>query len=118
MILNNPTKFFSKSSIQKYLESDLWSWFVELTTGLRRLDFLDNFQSFRLDDVTLPVGVEVALPNGLKNRYRGAIPNTRLIVKQSGNGIITDGSSAWTADEVFLRNEGPDPVVVSVIFIT
>jgi hypothetical protein len=117
MILNNPTKFFAKSSIQKYLESDLWSWFVELTTGLRRINFLDNFQSFRLDEVSLPVGVEIALPNGLKNRDRGAIPTSRLIVRQTGNGVITDGSTPWNADEVFLKNEGPDPVVISVIFL-
>lgn len=115
MLFKNPPKFFARGSIQKYLESDLWTWFKELSIGLLRMDFLDNFESFRVDEVSLPVGTEVAIANGLRNRFAGVIPTSKIIVRQTGNGLVTDGQP-WNQNEVFLINNGPDPVVISVIF--
>lgn len=125
MLFRNPPKVGSRISLIKYLETDLWSWMKELSAGLVKLSFADNFESFRVDDLLIPNGTEVAIPNQFRLKANNIIPSSRIIVRQKptgaignvGNGFVTDGVTPWNATNVFLYNHGPEDTLVSVIFL-
>lgn len=121
MIFNNPPKFSGISSqLIRFIQNDLYTWCQNISTGLRKLDFLQNFEQFNATEIEIPyTGVladdTVRIPNGFKKSTTGgAVPRGRVIIYQSGNGLVTDGN--WTVDFVELINNGPDPVIISVIF--
>lgn len=116
MIIKTPPKITNRNSVIKYIEIDLWSWLKELSIGLLKLDFLQNFQSFRVTDLYIPAGEQVAIPNGFRTAYPGLIPSSRVIVRQQGDANIVDGDSVWTENQVFLKNPSINDVVISVIF--
>lgn len=116
MLFKSPPRLVALSALARYLQTNLWNWMKDLSTGLVKLNFLENFATFRIDNLLIDAGAEVAIPNGLKNRYIGVIPSSRIVVRQQGNGVVTDGSQPWTSDLVYLKNEGAVPITISVIF--
>jgi hypothetical protein len=116
MLFKFPPKLGSKAGIIKYLETDLWTWFRDLSVGLLKINFAENFESFRVENLNIKNGQEVAIPNQLKTKANNSIPTSRIIVRQKGNGLVTDGPTAWTSNLVYLINNGPDDVTISVIF--
>ncbi len=42
------------------------------------------------------------------------VPRYRIILRQDGNGLITDVSSAWNENYVTFQNNGTDPVTMTV----
>lgn len=116
MLFRNPPKLASKTSLLKYLETELWTWAREIATGLNKLNFTENFESFRVDDLEIKNGEEVFIPNGLQIKGNNTVPSSRIIVRQLGNGLVTDGDTPWDAKLVYLKNQGPDDVTISVIF--
>ncbi len=109
MIFNNPPRLPSSTGVTKYLQVDLYSWMKSIFAGLLKLNFKDNFDSFTVADLTIPAGQEVNITNGL-----GFIPSGRLIVRQTGDGLVTDG--VWDINIVRLFNNGAVDVVITVIF--
>jgi hypothetical protein len=116
MIIKNPPRLTNRQGWLKFLETDLWTWLKELTILVTKINFNENFQSFRVDNLEIRAGQQVAIPNGLKNRYAGVIPTGRLIVRQKGDAVILDGTTEWTADLVYLMNPSLNDVIISVIF--
>lgn len=102
--------------IKKYIEGDLWTWLKEVSVAFTKLTFKDNFQSFTAENVSIPAGEEVAIPNQFRGRFAGAVPQGRIIVRQKGDATIVDGDSVWTADLVYLKNPSQNDAVVSVLF--
>lgn len=109
MIFNNPPRLPSATGVSKYLQVDLYSWMKSLFAGLLKLNFKDNFDSFTVENLTIPAGETVNITNGL-----GFIPFGRLIVRQTGNGVVTDGT--WDLETLRLFNNGAVDVVITVIF--
>lgn len=109
MIIRNPPRLNSPSNVYQFLVSELFGWMKDLCTGLIRLDFLENFQSFRVSDLVIPAGGTALITNPLP-----FVPSTRLIVRQIGNGVVTDGT--WTIQTLQMINNGAVPVTVSIIF--
>lgn len=116
MIIRTPPKLTNRSGIIKYIDVDLWSWLKDLSIGLLKIDFVQNFQSFRVDNLSIPAGMEVAIPNHFRTAYPGIIPSSRIIVRQQGDANIIDGVSVWTENQVFLRNPSANDAVISIIF--
>lgn len=116
MIIRTPPKITNRNSVVKYVEIDLWSWLKELSIGLLKLDFRQNFQSFRVDGLQIPAATEVAIPNGFRTSYPGVIPSSRIIVRQQGDANIIDGDTVWTENQVFLKNPSANNATISVIF--
>lgn len=116
MLFKFPPKLGSKSGIIKFLEADLWMWMRDLSVGLLKMNFTENFESFRVENLLIKNGQEVAIANQLKTKANNAIPTSRIIVRQQGNGLVTDGTTAWTTNLLYLMNHGPDDVTISVIF--
>lgn len=102
-----------------------------LMHGLKKLTFLDNMESFEVENLTIPARKSVDIPNKLTS-----IPSKYIIVSQVGNGLVTKvsqdtgsekrtsrikiyGSSSnkpWTKDTLYLKNHGGEDVIVTVIF--
>jgi hypothetical protein len=98
-------------SVTRYLERELSVATKDLFHGLTRLSLTENFPSFEVT-TAIPSGTEVRIENRLATASL-----RRLIVRQSGDGPISDGSTAWTKDFVYLENHGADDVTATVIFM-
>lgn len=110
MIFKNPPKLPSLTWLNKYVQSDLFNFLSDVSRGLNgNLNFDDNCPSFLAQDVTIEAGDTAEIPNALS-----VIPNERTIVRQIGDGVITDGT--WDINTVRLVNNGAVTVVISVRF--
>jgi hypothetical protein len=116
MIIRTPPKLTNRMTYIEYLEVGLWGWLRELTTGLLKINFAENFQSFEVKNVSIPAGTEVAISNQFSRVYPGTIPSSRIITRQRGDAMIIDGDSEWTATQVYLKNPSANDAVVTVIF--
>lgn len=116
MIIRPPPKLTNKTSYIKYLEVELWSWLKGLTTGLMKVDFEQNFQSFIVKNVSIPAGEEVPISNQFQKAYPGQIPSGRIIIRQKGDANIIDGDSEWTDTQLYLKNPSANDAVVTVLF--
>ena len=90
---------------------------LELIMGLKRLDFNNNFESFEVT-VTVPDQTEVSGDYKIRNQMDPAIPSKMLIMKQTGNALVTAGTTSWSQDYVYIRNHSTtiDAVVTIVFF--
>src|ERR1700675_549860 len=116
MIIKTPPKITNKKSLLKYVEVDLWSWLKDLSLGLLRINFTENFQQFLVEDLTIEAGTQVSIANEFFIAYPGKIPTGRIIVRQQGNAIIDDGDKVWTETHVYLKNVSANAATISVIF--
>ena len=90
---------------------DIMSIIRELSFGLRRLDFTNNFEGFETT-VVIPTASELAIRNELK-----FIPSRYIIFNQTGNGLITKGTTDWSTDFVYLYNNGGVDVTATIQFL-
>lgn len=98
--------------VVKYLAVDLVTSLRELTNGLRRLSFADNFDSFQ-DTVTIASGAEARIRNQLDS-----IPTGYLKIKSNPGGVnVVDGDTEWTNDFVYLKNSGATSATVTAVFL-
>lgn len=44
-------------------------------------------------------------------------PSRYIILSQTGNGLITKGSTAWTSNNMYLYNNGAEEVTIIVFFM-
>ncbi len=116
MIIRTPPKITNRNSIIKYVEVELWSWLKDLSIGLLKIDFKQNFQSFTVENLKIAAGVEIAISNQFSNSYPGTIPSGRIIIRQQGDANIIDGNTVWSDTHVYLRNPSVNDVVISVLF--
>ncbi len=114
-IFSNPPKMFSLTKIVRYIDIDLFRWCSGLVNGLYQLDFKNNFQSFLVKDQLIDAGATVKISNGFRDRIPGLVPSCRIIVKQTGDGVVTDG--IWTSEYCELINNGAVQIKISVIFL-
>jgi len=116
MIIRPPPKLTSRESSIKYLEVDLWSWLKDLSLGILKINFQENFQAFIVQNLSIPAATEVSIPNQFRTAYPGIIPSGRIITRQQGDANIIDGATEWTANHLYLRNPSANNAVISVLF--
>ena len=83
-----------------------------LEIGFSRLSLADNFESFEVQDVEITSGSEITIGNKLTT-----IPTKYILTGQIGHGVISKGDTQWTAKYLYIKNNGPDTVKVSVVFM-
>lgn len=109
-------RVFATTTVQdiiKYLSVDLAIALRELSVGLKKLDFLENYESFKVS-VSIPATSELAIRNELRD---GTIPRFRIVVKGGANAQhIVDGTTAWTSDFVYLYNTSASTATADVVF--
>jgi len=90
--------------------------FAELETGLRRLDFINNFNTFMVE-VTVVDQTETAGDYKIRNQFDPHIPTGMLIIKQTGNALVTAGDTAWTKDYLYIKNHSTTiDAVIKIVF--
>ncbi len=90
---------------------------LELSAGLKRLDFVENFSAFEIEDITINDQTQTPGDYKIRNQLDPIIPQRMIIVKQTGNALVTAGATAWSSDFVYLRNHSTTTdAIVSVIF--
>jgi len=95
----------------RYLSEELASSLRSLKTGLPRLTFEDNFESFEVT-TTIAAGATAVIRNEFRNNI---VPTRRLIVRCTGTPLIVDG--VWDANFVRLTNTGAVSATITVIFL-
>ena len=112
---------FTLSGVIEYLSVDMTNILRDLDFGLRRLQFLDNFESFLgkdpvtgKDDIDIAAGAEVKI----RNELRGDIPAFKIVVRGKASAQdITDGDTEWDQNFVYLKNQGASAAKVKVLFL-
>lgn len=85
----------------------------ELGVVLKDLNFIDNFTNFQVTDLTIAANTEEKIRNEIN-----LIPTKMLIVKQTGNALVTAGDTAWSTNYVYLKNHSAtNSATVTVIFL-
>ena len=82
----------------------------QLAVGLRDLSFTDNFTSFEVE-LEIPATTELRVRNLLSIE-----PTRYIIVSQTGNGLITKGTTDWDDNFLYLYNNGAVTITIKVIF--
>jgi hypothetical protein len=100
---------------------DLVDLVNKLSIGLRQLTFEDNMDSFIEENIEADVYVAATQNNPEENvitirNKLTFIPNKYIITSQIGHGVVTK-TGTWTKDFLYLKNNGPDPVTITVIFM-
>lgn len=116
MIFKIPPKLGGPFNIKKYLIADLWGFLKEVVSGLNKLTFAENFESFTVSGLFIKAGTEVSIPNGLQRTFGGGVPSGYIVVRSSGGNSIIDGDTAWSASNVYLKNIGSNDATITVIF--
>lgn len=111
MKFRRPPKPFKGVDVSKYLFTDLFSWLINIFSGLQRLSFTDNFDSLLVQNLVIGAGDTAIITNSLRR-----IPSYRIIVRHSGaaDSLITDGE--WDINFLRLINNGTGSATISVIF--
>lgn len=80
----------------------------EIDAGMRgNLTITENLRS-DIRQITIDSGETAIINHSLKKT-----PKYRIILRQSGNGLISDGD-IWTDKKISLVNNGPDEVKLTV----
>lgn len=95
----------------QFINREISPCLKDLFAGLLSLDLVDNFSSFE-ETLQIGNGEEVTIKNRLKH-----IPSKKIIVRQTGNGLVVDGTKGWNSDTLSLVNHGPNRVTITVIFM-
>ena len=96
---------------------DLGDLVKKLTTLLTNLSFEDNITSFKQENITIASGKNVTVRNKLT-----FVPSQYIITSQIGNSIVTKGvnqenGKGWDINSLYLYNNGPSEVTITVIFM-
>ena len=83
----------------------------QLAVGLRNLTFTDNFDSFEVE-LEISATTEIRVQNQLN-----LMPTRYILVSQTGNGLVTKGTTEWTDSFLYLYNNGAVTTTVTIIFL-
>lgn len=82
---------------------------TEIEDSFRNLTISDNLQSYIAEGIVMPPGEEREVEHGLK-----IVPKYRIILRQRGDSLITDGDTEWTNGVIYLKNTGSNEVTLTV----
>lgn len=83
----------------------------QLAVGLKNLTFEDNMASYS-EEITIPATTEYRVRHNLK-----ITPTGYIIKEQSGNGLITKGTTEADSNYYYLYNNGAESVTLTVIIL-
>jgi len=78
----------------------------------KSLSFQSNFDGYLAENVKIPAASTVLIQH-----FLGVKPKWRIILKQEGNGVITDIPSSWTDKVIALYNNGAVEVTASILIV-
>ena len=83
---------------------------IESYHGLNKsLSIQSNFDGYIAEDVVFPATTEVKIQH-----FLGIKPKWRIILRQVGNGVLTDVTSDWDNKVIALYNNGAVEVTATI----
>ena len=82
---------------------------AEYSRVMKALSFKSNFDGLIVEDVVIPANSFIRISHLL-----GVKPKWRIILRQVGNGVITDIPSEWDDKVISLYNNGAVEVTLTV----
>ena len=76
---------------------------------LKALSFQSNFNGY-IASVKIPATSSIKIQH-----FLGVIPKYRIILRQEGNGVISDIPSGWNTEFITLQNNGSVEVSLTVL---
>ena len=75
----------------------------------KSMSIQSNFDGYIAEDVVIPATSSINIQH-----YLGVTPKWRILLKQTGNGVITDIPSDWDDKVIALYNNGAVEVTITV----
>ncbi len=103
-----------------FLEEEKQSEWVSIINELitqhnflsKNLSLQSNFDGQIIENIAFTAGETKQIPHSL-----GIIPPYRIILRQVGNGVISDIPSDWTDKSIKLINNGAVSVTVTIMIV-
>jgi len=91
------------------LQDKLNYFMKEFSAFSKSLSFQNNFNGY-IASVTFPASSSVIIEH-----FLGVTPKWRVILKQEGNGVLSDISSGWNENFITMKNNGTEVVKASLL---
>jgi len=112
-----PKVFRADRDVKQLEDTDDLSKVIQLYNALAKgYNFLNKFISIQsnfdgyITTVTIQSGESLPIQHLL-----GVVPKWRIILRQEGNGVISDIPSGWDDKIITLKNNGLESVTLSVL---
>jgi hypothetical protein len=79
------------------------------TNFTKSISLQSNFNAFIATNVSINPSESARIQH-----FLGVIPKWRVILRQTGNGVVTDVNTEWNETYITLKNNGTEVVVISV----
>ena len=105
--------------IRQYVTGEMAGWvrselnyvLGDLSIGLRRLSFEDNFESFEYRG-TISATTEVVVGNKLN-----FIPSRYIVLDSTGGAVVGRGPTVWDKDKLYIKNYSATATTVKIVFM-
>jgi hypothetical protein len=77
----------------------------------KNISLQSNFNCY-IANIKIPATSQISVQH-----FLGVVPKYRIILRQVGNGVITDIPSGWTSDVITLYNNGAVEVSLTVMIV-
>jgi hypothetical protein len=77
----------------------------------KNISLQSNFNCY-VAEVTIPASSQLQIQH-----FLGVVPKYRIILRQEGNGVITDIPSGWTTKVITLLNNGVVQVKATIMIV-
>ena len=112
-----PKVFRADRDVKQLEDTDDLPKVIQLYNALAKgYNFLNKFISIQsnfdgyIATVTIQSGESLSIQH-----FLGVVPKWRIILKQEGNGVISDIPSGWDDKIITLKNNGLESVTLSVL---
>ncbi len=98
-----------------WLATELAGILRELRTGLPKITFLENFESFEVQDLAIPAASEVRI----RNQSRSFVPSRWIVTRKNEGGIyVCEGDQEWNENYLYLKNvHATEAALITVLFL-
>jgi hypothetical protein len=106
------TEDYVNTNSQQYLTDlqDKLNYFMkEFSNFSKSLSFQNNFDGY-IASVTFPASSSVKIEH-----FLGVTPKWRVVLRQEGNGVLSDISSGWDSTFITMKNNGTEVVTASIL---
>jgi hypothetical protein len=109
--LKDTEEFINSRSPEYFTEvQDKLNYFMkEFSSFSKTLSFQNNFDGY-IANVTFPASGTVRIEH-----FLGVTPKWRVVLRQEGNGVLSDISSGWTNEYITMKNNGIEVVTASIL---
>jgi hypothetical protein len=109
--LKDTEEYINKTSQQYLIDiQDKLNYFMkEFSNFSKSLSFQNNFDGY-IASVTFPADSTLQIQH-----FLGVTPKWRVVLRQEGNGVLSDISSGWDDTFITMKNNGTEVVTASIL---